>query len=440
MASDSQPRAVFTFGDYELDCRSHELRKRGRTLRVQQQQFQVLSMLVSAAGAVVTRDELRERIWNRDTFVDFDRAINKAVHRLRQVLNDDIARPRFIETVPKCGYRFVAPIASRRSHLRCIGTNDVSEILLKARHFWNRRTVKDLRRSLDYFRRAIEKQPECTDAWAGLADTYVMLGHFGLQRPDDAFPAAKTAALRALDLDGASAEAHTTLGEIHKLYEWNWDAAERSYRRAIELNPDYVVAHHWYAQLLAVGARHEEALAEIEAARRCDLLSVPVNAFVAYVWLEGREYQRAIAAADDARELDANAPLPYLLLGRAYAKCEDFQNAIRAFRTAARLAGVVPLIEANLGYAYARAGLRPLAARILERLRRARFAPQASAMELGLVSLGLGDKDAAMAALEEAHRTRAVRMLAITDPFYSELAGEPRYRELVARLGLPLRT
>ena len=128
-----------------------------------------------------------------------------------------------------------------------------------------------------------------------------------------------------------------------------------------------------------------------------------------------------------------------MLLGRAYAKCEDFQNAIRAFRTAARLAGVVPLIEANLGYAYARAGLRPQAVRILERLRRARFAPQASAMELGLVSLGLGDKDAAMAALEDAYRTRAVRMPAIADPFDSELAGEPRYRELVSRLGLPLR-
>jgi DNA-binding winged helix-turn-helix (wHTH) protein/Flp pilus assembly protein TadD len=438
MAFDSHPRAVFTFGHYELDCRSHELRKRGRKLRLQQQPFQVLAILLAAAGAAVTRDELRERIWDRDTFVDFERAINKAVHRLRQLLNDDSARPRFIETVPNCGYRFVAPIASRQSHLR-FGRNDVSEILLKARHFWNRRTVKDLRRSLDYFRRAIEKQPDCGDAWAGLADTYVMLGHFGLQRPDDAFPAAKAAALRALDLDGAAAEAHTTLGEIHKLYEWNWDAAERSYRRAIDLDPDYAVAHHWYAQLLAVRARHEEAVAEIEAARRCDPLSVPVNAFVAYVWLEGRQYQRAIAAAEDARELDTNAPLPYLLLGRAYAKCEDFQNAIRAFRTAARLAGVVPLIEANLGYAYARAGLRPQATRILERLRRTRFAPQASAMELGLVWLGLGDKDAAMAALEDAYRTRALRMPAIADPFYSELAGEPRYRELVARLGLPLR-
>jgi DNA-binding winged helix-turn-helix (wHTH) protein/Tfp pilus assembly protein PilF len=438
MAFHSHPRPLFRFGDYELDCRSHELRRRGRTLRIQQQPYEVLSMLVSAAGAVVTRHELRERLWDRDTFVDFDRAINKAVNRLRQVLNDDIARPRFIETVPKCGYRFVPPIASRRSH-QCIGSNDISELLLKGRHFWNRRTAKDLRRSLEYFRRAIEQQPECADAWAGVADTYVMLGHFGLQCPDDAFPAAKAAALRALSLDGAAAEAHTTLGEVHKLYEWNWEAAERSYRQALEINPDYVVAHHWYAQLLAVQARHEEALAHIEAARRCDPLSVPVNAFVAYVWLEAREYQRAMAAAEDARELDANAPLPYLLLGRAWAKCEDFQKAIRAFRMAARLAGGVPLIEANLGYAYARAGLRPQAARIIERLRCARFAPQASAMELGLVWLGLGDRDAAMTALEEAYRTRALRMPTIVDPFYSELAGEPRYRELVARLGLPLR-
>jgi len=440
MASDSSSRVVFTFGDCELDCRSHELRKRGRKLRVQEQPFQVLSMLVSAAGAVVTREEFRERIWERGTFVDYDRAINKAVNRLRQILNDDIERPRFIETVPKRGYRFVASITSRRSRLGCKETNDVSDLLLKARHFWNRRTASDLGRSLDYFRRAIEKQPDCADAWVGLADTYVMLGHFGLQRPDLVFPTAKAAALRALGLEGAVAEAHTTLGEIHKLYEWNWDAAESSYRRAIETNPDYAVAHHWYAQLLAVQARHEEALAEIEAARRCDPLSIPVNTFVAYVWLEARDYQRAIAAGEDALELDSNAPLPHLLLGRAYAKCEDFQSAIGALKTAARLAGAVPLIEANLGYAYARAGRRSEAARILERLRRWRFAPQASAMELALVYLGLGDTDAATAALEDAYRSRALRMAAIADPFYSELADKPRYRELVARLGLPLRT
>jgi DNA-binding winged helix-turn-helix (wHTH) protein/tetratricopeptide (TPR) repeat protein len=438
MAAGSRARVTYTFGDCELDCRSRELRKHGRTLRVQQQPFEVLSLLVSAAGDVVTREELREHIWHRDTFVDFDRAINKAVNRLRQLLHDNAARPRFIETVPRRGYRFVAPVArASRTH---VVERDVREMLLKARHFWNRRTVDDLNRSLEYFRLAIERDPECAAAWAGLADTYVMRGHFGVQQPSDAFSAARAAAERALALDADDPEAHTTLGEIHKLYEWNWDAAERCYVRAVEIDPEYAVAHHWYAQLLSVQARHDEALAEIEAARRCDPLSVPVNAFVAYVWFEARQYDRAIAAAEQARELDANAPLPHLLLGRIYAKCNELDKAIAASRTASHLAGAaVPLIDAVLGYATARAGDRAEAEGILDRLRTARFGAQASSMELALVQLGLGDTDAAIAALEEAYRTRSLRMPAICDPLYSELAGERRYRELVARLRLPLR-
>src|SRR5204863_140904 len=178
---------TFRFADFELDGRSGELRKRGRRLRVQQQPLQILAMLVAAPGDVITREELRERIWGKSTHV----------------------------------------------------------------------------------------------------------------------------------------EGHTILAEIQKLYEWDWEAAERSYRRAIQLDPAYSVAHHWYAQLLSILARHDEAHAEMEAARRSDPLSPTIAAFFSYVAFEAGRYEAAVTAAHDALELEANAPLTQYMLGRAYAKLGD---------------------------------------------------------------------------------------------------------------------
>jgi DNA-binding winged helix-turn-helix (wHTH) protein len=174
---------IFKFGDFEFDLRSGELRKRGRALRLQQQPAHVLAMLVAARGEMVTRDELRHRIWGRDTYVDFDRAINKAINHLRELLSDDAERPRFIETLPKRGYRFVAGVAqsSSRREIR----EEARESYLKARYFWNKRTPDDLRRSIEHFRRAIEKDPDYPLAWTGLADTYIMLGIFGLEPPTE---------------------------------------------------------------------------------------------------------------------------------------------------------------------------------------------------------------------------------------------------------------
>src|SRR5688572_21294233 len=130
--------ATFAFGDFELDWPSRELRKRGKRLRVPQQPLHVLVLLVNAGGRVVTREDLRRALWEGGTFVDFDRAINKAINQLRQLLGDDVERPRFIQTVPKCGYRFVAPVA--RSSYQTRQSPQVREALLKARHFRNKLT------------------------------------------------------------------------------------------------------------------------------------------------------------------------------------------------------------------------------------------------------------------------------------------------------------
>jgi DNA-binding winged helix-turn-helix (wHTH) protein len=427
---------IFRFADFELDGRSGELRKRGRRLRVQQQPLQILTMLVGAPGDVVTRDELRERIWGKSTHVDFDRGINKAITRLRQLLGDDLARPRFIETLPKRGYRFVADVTRLASRRQI--KDEAKEAYLKARHFWNKRTPDDLKRSIEYFHRAIERDPDYALAWTGLADAHIVIGILGLQSPGEVFPPAKAAAERALALDESLAEGHTILAEIQKLYEWHWEAAERSYRRAIELDPGYSVAHHWYAQLLSILARHDEAHTEIEAARRCDPLSPIIAAWASYTAFEARRYEAAVAAARDALELEANAPLTHYVLGRAYAKLGETANAIAALDKGIRLAGWFPVMEGVLGYVHARAGARPQAEQILAALRRRQLTQYVSPIDLAYVCLGLGDADGTMALLEEGYRSRATRMVIIGDPFFSELGSDARYRDLMARLHLPI--
>jgi DNA-binding winged helix-turn-helix (wHTH) protein len=437
MAGSSSPSSHYAFGDFQLDCRVPELKKRGRTLRVPQQPIQILSLLIAAAGKVVTREELRDALWAQDTHVDFDRGINKAINRLRQVLGDRSEHPRFIETVPRRGYRFVAAVTPVSAPVRVISA-EVRETLLKARHFRGKQTVQALARSIDYFRQTIELDPEYADAWGGLAETYVLLGIFGLKPPQDAFPAARSAAERALALDGSSAQAHTVLADVRKFFEWDWDGAERTYRRAIDIDPRATRTHQEYAQLLAMLARHDEAFAEIEAARQCDPVSPVINAFFSYILFEARQYDRAVVAGLKAVEFEPTAPLPHFLLGRAYAKVGECQLAVDALTEAVRIAGSVPRFEGSLGYAYARAGRRADAEAILDRFSRGPLAPVISPIEHGMISLGLGDTEAALRRLEDAYTAHLPGAVVAGDPFFSELAPDPRYRELMARLRLPV--
>jgi tetratricopeptide (TPR) repeat protein len=260
----------------------------------------------------------------------------------------------------------------------------------------------------------------------------------GLQRPEEAFRSVRADAERALALNDATPEAHIALAEVSRFFEWDWAAAEASYRRAIALAPDHAAAHQFYAMLLSVLARHEEALAEIELARQCDPLSVPVNATISWVWFEARQPDRAVAAAVKALEIDSNAPLTHALLGRAYLLVGEPRQAIASLTTAVRLSRHGPVTEANLAYAYARTGSPDKARRMLEALTRRRSAQYVSPVDIALILTGLGETDAALTALEDGFRTRAARMLAVVDPLFAGLSPEPRYRRLLADLHLPI--
>jgi TolB-like protein/Tfp pilus assembly protein PilF len=439
--------ATLRFGVFELDTRTGELRKRGVKLRLSEQAYCALRALLNSPGEVVTREQLRDTLWPSRTFVDCDSAINKSVSQIRTVLGDSGPNPRFIETLSKRGYRFIAPVSggsvalargaasiavlpfenltgdlalayvadgiaealttglgglkgvrviSRTSakccaaaaksmaaigrdlhvnaviegsvmrvgegvrvNVRLVDTqservvwqgkydSEMKELLtlcepltqavaaeikasplharpivrrsasvapeahlayLKGRYFWHKRTEQDLYRSIEEFQRALGIDPDYALAHTGLADAYILIGIWGLEDSHSAFRTARRAAERAIALDDTLAEAHTSMGEVLKDYEWDWGGAETAYRRAIALNPNYSTAHHFYAQLLATLARYSEAVDEIELARRVDPLSPGINAYVPYIYVAARDYERAVVEGRRAVELEPGSP------------------------------------------------------------------------------------------------------------------------------------
>jgi TolB-like protein/DNA-binding winged helix-turn-helix (wHTH) protein len=466
VASQLSSSHVVSFADFELDLRSGELSRNGTSLKLQPQPAKVLVLLVSRHGEIVTRQDIARQVWGSETFVDFEQGLNFAIRKIRSVLHDDADHPRFLETLPKRGYRFTAPVKShpplsevaapaavsprtpspKRRALRYglaglavgvvvalflawhwglfrqlrsralrlprieslavlplrnlsrdpeqeyfsdgmtdelitelarFGTfrvishtsverykdtkrplpeiahelgvdaivegtvmrsgdrvritsqliearsdrhlwaesydRDLSNVLalqnevardiateiqikvqerspqvsvhsinpeahetyLKGRYFWNKRTGDGVRKGIEYFDQATRLDPNYAAAYAGLAESYVVLNGHRFLPPTQAFPKVRVAALKALELDEGLAEAHASLGALKWEYDWDPSGAEKEFRRAIELNPSYATAHQWYAEELAIIGRGDEALAEIQRAKQLDPVSLP---------------------------------------------------------------------------------------------------------------------------------------------------------------------
>jgi DNA-binding winged helix-turn-helix (wHTH) protein len=432
---------ILRFGVFEVDPDSGELRKGVSRLRLREQPLRLLLTLIEHAGLVVTREQLRQRLWPDGTFVDFDRAINKSVSELRDVLGDSASRPRFVETLAKRGYRFVSSVEevprSGSLRQRTDFHSDAQLAYVTGRYLWKRRTVADLYSSVRCFDQALEIESSCAVAHAGLADANVLLGIWGLQPPDIAFGAARRAATRALALDPNLAEAHTSFAEVLKGYEWDWRQAERRYQRALSLRPDYAPAHQCYAQLLVSLRRYSEGASHIEQARRADPVSPAINSFLPYIYLAGREYGRAVREAQRAVDLEPHAPLAHWHLGRAYLFSNHVESALGALEHAATLAGPASMWEAELSYARARAGDHPGALRLLSELIERAGRDYVSPYDLAVAFTGIGDHESALDHLEQAFAQRVMRIVGLGDPEFDDLRADPRYRRLLDRLRLP---
>ena len=633
-------KSLIRFGTYEVSLRSGELRKGGVRIRVQQQPLKVLEILLERPGEVVSREDLRNRVWPNDNFGDFDQAVNIAIAKLRTALGDSAENPRFIETLPKRGYRFIAEVRSvdtgsparppepavgdlrqikleplppvaeaARAHkqrsplgwitiasalflstvfglwqyrvhrvspvgirslavlplenlsgdasqdyfadgmtdqlitdlaqisaLRVISRTsvmvykgarkplpeiarelnvdavvegtvvrsgervritaqliqasadknlwaetyegnvrdtlvvqtkvaqaiaekirieltpqeqaglrhlkevepDAYENYLKGRYFWNKRTTDGLRKAIEYFTQAIAQDRTYAPAYSGLADSYALAGdwQYGVMTTKEALPKAIAAAKKAIELDDNLSEAHTSLAFCLEGFNWDWQTADKEFRRAIELNPGYATAHHWYSWHLALLGRNDEAIAEMRKAQNLDPLSLIINADLAELLLIAHFPDGAIQQSRKTIEMDSGFALAHNQLAQAYLEKHMFNDAISELQKAIPLSGNSATCIANLARAYAAIGKNAEATELLNDLksRSARGSPFAA--ELAVVYAALGNKDQAMAWLEKGYEDR-FNPGVLLRPGFDPLRSDPRFKDLVHRIGLP---
>ncbi|HEY7546106.1 MAG TPA: winged helix-turn-helix domain-containing protein [Blastocatellia bacterium] len=319
------------------------------------------------------------------------------------------------------------------------GTDNLEAYLayMRGRYFWNKRNEAGLNKSIEYFDQAISLDPVYAQAYAGLSDAYNVLGSykFGPLSPDENFRRAKAAALRALELDDTLAEAHTSLASTLHRSEGNREGAEKEYRRAIELNPNYATVHHWYSDFLALTGRNEEALVEIQLARELDPLSPVISTTLAERFYFARQYDRAIEQLMKTLELDANFLQAHFILGLAYEQKGLYAEAIRELREAQRLGGDKPYITSSLAHACAISGRRAEARSMLNHLITMK---SAAPFDIGLVYAGLAEKDEALRWFQKDYDRSKARTDSLTvfslDPRLDLLRADPRFQSLMHSL------
>ncbi|HEY6944491.1 MAG TPA: tetratricopeptide repeat protein [Candidatus Acidoferrum sp.] len=479
----------YSFGPFVLDPAERLLLRDNQPVHLPLKAFETLLALVEQKGHVVEKVELLNRVWP-NTFVE-EATLAQNIFTLRKVLADDGNGQEYIETIPRRGYRFVARVevgagtslTGPQERLRVVrvgtfvvgmialaavwigwtrfrihgGTFDVHrphavgtnidgtrnsaayEAYLQGRYFWNQRTEEAYRKALPYFEDAIREDPSYAQAYAGLADTYALLGSLAnsvLPR-SEAMPEARRAAVRALELDETLAEAHTSLAFVKMQYDRDWKVAEREYKRAIELNPGYATAHHWYAYLLMAEGRAEEALVQIQLARESDPVSVVINSDVGEMYYYAHQFDRAIEHYRKTLEMDPHFLPAYWQIAAAYVHTKRYSDALEALQQAEIVGGKRPETTAWMGYVYAVSGQRSEAERRLKELEELSKHRSDLTEPISLVYAGLGQTDRMFASVQKAcdERTGSVILLKV-NPLLDSLHSDPRYIKTVRCLGL----
>ena len=318
-------------------------------------------------------------------------------------------------------------------------TNDSEafNLYLQGRFFWNKRTKDGIMKSLDYFKLAIEKDPNFALAYSGLADSYALLARYSYLPPDDAMPKGKSAAQKALEIDINLGEAHTSLAFIERYYDFDWLEAESEYKKSIELNPNYSTAHHWYALFLTLKGDHDKAIVEIKRAQELDPLSIIINTNVGWIYYFARQYDQAIDQLLKTLDMDPNFAVTHLRLGRTLIQKGSFEEGTRELQKAVSLSPESTEILAALGRAYAILGNRDEALKIIEELNELEKNKYVSSYDRALIHLGLGEKDMAYEYLNKAFQEKSSYLTYIkVDPKVDSLRSEIRFRELIKKMNL----
>jgi TolB-like protein/Tfp pilus assembly protein PilF len=567
------------FAEFAVDLRAGELRKSGVKIRLQELPFQMLSVLLERPGEVVTREELRKRLWPHNTFVDFEHSLATAVKKLRQALNDSAANPTFIETLTRRGYRFIATLdeepragkvilavlpfenmsgdagqehfsdgiteemiarlgrlhpqrlgviarasASRykntdkdvdqigrelgadyilKGTARCAGARvHIAVELVQVRdrtHLWadrfegqwsevqavhskvvrqvaralqielvlakraaaagtstanpeahsaffrgryclNKGTAEGVQDAIGHFWEATSRDSSYAVAYAGLAVALDLADHFRVLPGRKAFPAAKAAATRALELNDSLPEAHNALAFAKHSFDWDWDGAEQVYQRAIDLNPNFATARHWHGLYLGMLGRMDAALAELRRAQVLNPLSMIIRTHVGLMLYQAQRYDEAIEQLVRTLEMEPDFAAAHYFLGWTYEQKGMYDETVTHLQRALRFSPGSPDKLGALGHAHAVFKRRGPARKVLEELHELSEKRFVSAYDFAVICVGLGEAEQAFEWLDKACEERSFSMLMglKAEPRLDTLRSDPRFERLVRRVGLPL--
>jgi serine/threonine protein kinase/tetratricopeptide (TPR) repeat protein len=314
-------------------------------------------------------------------------------------------------------------------------------LYLKGRHHWNQWTEDGFYKAIEYFQQAVAKDPAYALAYTGVADSYVLLGWNSYLPPKDAFPKAKIAAMRALRLDPDLGEAHTPLSAMYWLHDWQWQEAEAEFKRSMALSPAHPTASHWFAEFLMTVGRHEEAIARMKSSQELDPLSLIISVAIGWTFYHARRYDDAIEQLRRTVELDPHYPITYWILGLLFRKMGSYELAIAEGEKGVKLSGGSYLMRAALAQTLATAGRRNEAIQVLDDLTKLATQKYVAPYFFAGIHLGLGENDRAIECLEKSYEEHSHWLLYLhLDPSMDALRSNPRFQDLLQRIGLPLRT
>ncbi|TET19059.1 MAG: tetratricopeptide repeat protein, partial [Candidatus Aminicenantes bacterium] len=303
------------------------------------------------------------------------------------------------------------------------------DLYLKGRFFWNKRTEESMEKSVEYFKKAIQRDPEYALAYAGLADSYITLGAWLFLTPKEAFLESKKAAIKALEIDELLAEAHNALAFVSFAYEWDWQGAEKGFKHTLELNPNYATAHQFYSEYLIAMGRPDEALVEIRRAQELDPLSLIINAIAGWPFVSTGKYDKAIEQYQKTLEMDPNFRPAHIYLGRAYQNKGMYEKALAEFE----IANDLP----EIGTTYANMGKTAEAYQVLNELIERSKRMYVPRYKLANIYFALGDNDQGFAWLERAYKEREyglplIKVGTLSDSVHSD----PRFKALLKKMRL----
>ena len=312
------------------------------------------------------------------------------------------------------------------------------QLYLKGRYFYNQRTERGILRAVEYFQKAIDSDSNYALAYSGLADSYNQFDRYDVRSAKDGGPRGKAAALKAVEIDPALSEGHTSLAHASFFWEWDWLTAERELRLALELKPSYADAHLRYAAYLSAMGRHVEALAEMTRAQELDPLSLILNTLLGRTFYFARRYDEAIDQLRKTLEMDPNFERALLFLGLVYAQKGRLSEAITKLRQAMILSKRGPVSVGALGYAYGRSGKRHHAQKLVAELHKRSRQGYVSAFNLALIYAGLGEGAKALDLLATAYEERSSWMVFLgVTPAFDDLRANTGFVQLLRRIGLP---